>query len=173
MLKLKSIARAACSGTLLATASLGYSLVSTADQGMTVGTDEEAVVEKNDANRESSTLSQALVAIEDGRYDEAIDTLLVITTVDSENAEAFNQLGYANSRLQNYEEALTYYHRALNIDPNHAGAHAYLGKVYLEMDDLIMAEHHLGQLDLICLFGCEPFYNLKEAISLYRSNQNG
>ena len=173
MFSLKSIKWMVCGGMLLASGSLGHSTLAIADQGMTVGTGEEATAPKNDASRESGDLSQASIAIEGGHYQEAIDNLLIIIEGNPKNAEAFNQLGYANSRLQNYEEALTYYHRALNIDPNHAGAHAYLGKVYLEMDDLKMAEYHLAQLDLICLFGCEPFYSLKEAISLYRSNQNG
>ena len=162
-----------CGGTLLASASLGHSTIAVADQGMTVGTGEDVATPKNDPDSESSNLSQAVIAIGDGHYQEAIDTLLIIIEGNPKNAEAFNQLGYANSQLQNYEEALNYYHQAIDIDPEHAGAHAYLGKVYLEMDDLKMAEYHLAQLDLICLFGCEPFYSLKEAISLYRSNQNG
>jgi len=162
-----------CGGTLFVSASLGYSTVAVADQGMAVGTGKEAASPKNDTNSESSTLSQMVIAIEDGHYQEAIDTLLIIVEGDPKNAEALNQLGYANSRLQNYEKALNYYHQAIDINPEHAGAHAYLGKVYLELDDVKMAEYHLGRLDLICLFGCEPFYNLKEAISLYHSNQNG
>jgi hypothetical protein len=36
-----------------------------------------------------------------------------------------------------------------------------------------MAEYHLQRLDLVCLFGCQSFYTLKEAISLYRVNQSG
>ena len=173
MFSLKCIKWVVCGGTILASASLGYSTFAVADQGMTVGTGEGVAAPKDDINSESSTLSQVVISIEDGHYQEAIDTLLIIIEGNPKNAEAFNQLGYANSQLQNYEEALNYYHQAIDIDPEHAGAHAYLGKVYLEMDDLKMAEHHLGQLDLICLFGCEPFYNLKEAISIFRSNQNG
>ncbi len=173
MFSLKSIKWMVCGGALLASVSPGYSTVAIADQGMTVGTDEKATVPKNDTGSESINLSQAVIAIEGGRYQEAIDNLVVIIERNPRNAEAFNQLGYANSRLQNYEEALNYYREAIDINAEHAGAHAYLGKVYLEMDDLKMAEYHLAQLDLICLFGCEPFYSLKEAISLYRSNQNG
>ena len=173
MFSLKSIKWMVCGGALLAGTSLGYSRVAIANEGLTIGTDEESAVLKNETDSESGNLSQAVIAIESGRYQEAIDNLVVIIEGNPGNAEAFNQLGYANSRLQNYEEALNYYHQAIDIDTEHAGAHAYLGKVYLEMDDLKMAEYHLAQLDLICLFGCEPFYSLKEAISLYRSNQNG
>ena len=173
MFSLKSIKWMACGGTLLASASLAYSMVAEADQGMAVGTSVEAAALKNDTNSESDNLSESVIALEGGHYQEAIDILLVIIEGNPRHAEAFNQLGYANSQLQNYETALNYYHQALEIDAEHTGAHAYLGKVYLEMDDLKMAEHHLAQLDLICLFGCEPFFSLKEAISLYRSNQNG
>ena len=85
--------------------------------------------------------------------------------------EAFNQLGYAHSRLQNYDLALEFYHQALEIDPEHAGALAYMGKVYLELGKVEIAENHLQQLDLICLFGCEAFSSLQEAISLYYANK--
>ena len=38
------------------------------------------------------------------------------------------------------------------------------------MDNLNSAKYHLGKLDLICLFGCEDFYDLKNKIAFYEAN---
>ena len=110
----------------------------------------------------TATFEDAVVAVEEGHYEEAVEILF-----------AFKQLGYANFQLQNYDEALIFYRQALDIDPDHTGAHGYIGKAYLAIGDLTMAEYHLQRLDLVCLFGCQSFYTLKEAISLYRVNQSG
>jgi tetratricopeptide (TPR) repeat protein len=116
-------------------------------------------------------VSVAISQIDDGNYGVAIGILLSLIEVNPDNPEAFNQLGYAHSRLQNYDLALEFYHQALEIDPEHAGALAYMGKVYLELGKVEIAENHLRQLDLICLFGCDPFSSLQEAISLYYANK--
>ena len=168
------IAQHICCGVFFAIAIIGYSSITEAECLLPTGCDDKPIAAPKTITPAGTTaFAQAIIALEGGHYEEAISALLVIAEEDPENADIFNQLGYANSRLQNYDQALTFYHRALDIDPEHAGAHAYIGKVYLEMGDLTMAEHHLGELDLICLYGCEPFDRLKEAISLYRANQSG
>ena len=120
---------------------------------------------------DADSVTEAISQIDDGNYEEAIGTLLSHIAEDPNDPEAFNQLGYAHSRLQNYDLALEFYHQALEIDPEHAGALAYMGKVYLELGKVEIAENHLQQLDLICLFGCEAFSSLQEAISLYYANK--
>ena len=120
---------------------------------------------------DTDSVNEAISQIDDGNYEEAIGTLLSHIAENPNDPEAFNQLGYAHSRLQNYDLALEFYHQALEIDPEHAGALAYMGKVYLELGKIEIAENHLQQLDLICLFGCEAFSSLQEAISLYYANK--
>ena len=173
MFSLKYITRLVCSGAFCATVMVEHSTPAKADCLLPTGCDDQPVAAPKTTPAGTTAFARAVASLEEGHYEEAIDALFVFVGEDPENADIFNQLGYANSQLQNYDQALTFYHRALNIDPEHAGAHAYIGKVYLEIGDLTMARHHLGQLDLICLYGCEPFYSLKEAISLYRANQSG
>ena len=120
---------------------------------------------------DTDSVNEAISQIDDGNYEEAIGTLLSHIAENPNDPEAFNQLGYAHSRLQNYDLALEFYHQALEIDPEHAGALAYMGKVYLELGKIEIAENHLQRLDLICLFGCEAFSSLQEAISLYYANK--
>ena len=173
MFSLKYITPLVFSGAFFATMIVGHSATAKAECLLPTGCDDQPIAAPKTTPTGTTAFARAVTALEDGYYEEAVDALLVIVEEDPENADIFNQLGYANSQLQNYDQALTFYHRALDIDPEHAGAHSYIGKVYLEIGDLTMAEHHLGQLDLICLYGCEPFDSLKEAISLYRANQNG
>ncbi len=109
-------------------------------------------------------------AVEGGDYQGALRHLMLAVESEPDNAEIHNLLGYAHRKLQNFPRAFAYYRRALEIDPDHARTHQYIGEAYLEIDNLEMAEQHLRALDLICLFGCEDFDDLKEAVELYRAN---
>ena len=120
---------------------------------------------------EDNPVNNAISEINNGNYEEAIGTLMSLAISTPQNPEVFNQLGYAHSRLQNYDLAMEFYLEALKIHPEHAGALAYKAKVHLEFGEIGIAEEHLRQLDLICLFGCEAFSTLQEAISLYYANE--
>ena len=112
-------------------------------------------------------------AIGAGEYETATEIFARITENDPTNAEAYNQLGYINRRLQNFPQAFGFYSKALEIDPQHTGAHHYIGEAYLEVGELEQAEYHLKQLDLLCLFGCDDFFELQQAVALYKSNHTG
>ena len=45
-----------------------------------------------------------------------------------------------------------------------------LGELYLKLKQPEKAKEHLAKLDSICFFGCEEFYELKEAIQGYEKN---
>lgn len=142
-----------------------------ADRSMTAGsTGETSTISELD---DSAGTATAISLIDSGLYEEAIEALLLAIETNPIDADSFNELGYAHSQLQNYDLALEYYDRALKLNPEHAGALAYMGKVYLELGEIDLAESHLRQLDLICLFGCEPFTSLQEAIAIYYANKDG
>lgn len=115
-------------------------------------------------------LAEAQDAIDSGEYETAVEKLKAIVADSPNSAEAYNRLGYVHRRLQNFAEAFANYGRALEIDPNHTGAHHYIGEAYLEVDDLAKAEHHLDQLNDICEWGCDDFWELKAAVELHRAN---
>ncbi|MGY8976221.1 MAG: tetratricopeptide repeat protein [Alphaproteobacteria bacterium] len=118
------------------------------------------------------TIDKSLILnlINQGKYEEAKRNLLVIIKKDEEDAEAYNLLGYIERQLQNYILAIKFYKRALAINNDFIGAHHYIAMAYLELDDIEKAKYHLNQLDLICLFGCEDYFEVKNKIKFYEAN---
>ena len=114
--------------------------------------------------------SLILNLINQGKYEEAKLNLLEIIKKDEEDAEAYNLLGYTERQLQNYIPAIKFYQRAISINNDFIGAHHYIAMAYLELDDIEKAKYHLNQLDLICLFGCEDYFEVKNKIKFYEAN---
>jgi tetratricopeptide (TPR) repeat protein len=108
--------------------------------------------------------------IEAGEYELAKSNLMNFIKTNNSDHEAYNLLGYVERQLQNYKLAISFYKKSLSIESNFIGAHHYIAVTYLEIDDLKSAKYHLDQLDLICLFGCEDFYDLKNRIAFYEAN---
>ena len=107
----------------------------------------------------------------DGNYRAAIVYLKKSVANNPENSDAFNLLGYSNRKLGNNDEAFTYYNKALKLDPRPRGTHEYIGRLYLNLNQLENAKKHLAELDDICFFGCEEYTTLKEAIQYYEKNK--
>ena len=61
--------------------------------------------------------------------------------------------------------ALTYYHKALDFDPDHKGALEYLGELYVETGDLPKARANVARLEKLCPNGCEELSDLRKAIA--------
>ena len=117
----------------------------------------------------ADSLDKAERAIKAGDYQDAIPILEDVVEQDSENADAYNYLGFAHRKLGNYGGSKTYYDQALSIDPDHKGANEYLGELYLKLGQLEKAEAQLARLDGICTFGCEELDDLKAAIETYKT----
>jgi len=134
----------------------------------------------DDSSDDSSSSHETLVkqeinflngrqATRDGNYRSAIKYLLRATETDSNNADAYNLLGYSHRKLGFNDKAYDYYKIALKLDPRHRGAHEYIGELYLNNNELEKAKEHLKHLDSICFFGCEEYDDLKEAIKNYET----
>tara|TARA_B100001059_G_scaffold81091_2_gene79030 strand:+ start:14807 stop:15220 length:414 start_codon:yes stop_codon:yes gene_type:complete len=116
--------------------------------------------------------SMILKFINQGEYIKAKKNLLVIIKKDEGDAEAYNLLGYAERQLQNYISAIKFYKKALTINNDFIGAHHYIAMAYLELDDIEKAKYHLNQLDLICLFGCKDYFEVKNKVEFYEANND-
>ncbi len=84
-----------------------------------------------------------------------------------DSADAHNMLGYSYRWLGRYKEAFASYDRAFAIDPNHRGAHEYVGVAYLKQNNLEKARWHLSQLEKICGKQCEEYVDLDRAIKAH------
>ena len=101
--------------------------------------------------------------IDDEEYAQAIPLLEKSIKEKGEYADALNLLGYSHRKLGHMDQAMTFYTKALSMEPQHLGANEYMGELYLEMNDVAKAEERLGVLKSAC-GDCEEFEDLEEAI---------
>ncbi len=86
-----------------------------------------------------------------------------------DSADLHNELGFAHRNLKQMAPAFEHYRRALQINPQHRGAHEYIGEAYLMVGDVPAAERHLASLRSICLLSCEELRDLEAAIAKHRA----
>ena len=82
-----------------------------------------------------------------------------------EAADLHNEIGFAHRRLRQMAKAFEHYRRALDLNPQHRGAHEYIGEAYLIVDDVERARLHLAALRSICLLSCDELKDLEQAIT--------
>ena len=122
------------------------------------------------AKPEDPQYTAAVKAIKAKDYAKAIPLLEGVTQRDSQNADAYNWLGYAMRKNGNPSAAIPIYEKALAIDPKHKGAHEYIGEAYLMLGDLPKAKQHLKKLDSLCFITCEEYRDLKRAVEAYEKS---
>ena len=106
----------------------------------------------------------ALTAIDQKNYINAVAHLNLLSKEQSDNADAFNLLGYSHRKLKQYAVAERFYKRALTIDPEHKGALEYLGELYVETNRFDLARQQLSKLDQVCWFSCKEYRLLKRRL---------
>jgi tetratricopeptide (TPR) repeat protein len=102
------------------------------------------------------------------KYAEAVPYLNRALQEKPNNADVLNYLGYTHRMLGDYSGSLDFYQRALARDPDHKGAHEYLGELYLKMNQLASARSQLDELTRLCPDGCEEKDVLTKAITDYQ-----
>jgi Flp pilus assembly protein TadD len=110
-------------------------------------------------------------AVKAKNYESALVHLSKALEKDPDSADTHNLLGYSYRKLGNTDKAFEHYRMALKLNPKHRGANEYLGELYLETDQLAKAEERLAVLDKACLWGCEEYDDLKEAIEKYKAEK--
>lgn len=125
------------------------------------GSDSTPEPEQVDAYKKAKEL------VDDEKYAKAIPLLQQSIKEKGEYADALNLLGFSNRKLGDKAKAMTYYTKALNLEPQHLGANEYLGELYLELNDLPKAQERLAILQGAC-GDCDEFEELEEAIEDYK-----
>src|SRR5690242_16229564 len=84
---------------------------------------------------------------------------------DTQQADVYNLLGFTLRKTGDFKTSLTYYTKALELQPDHKAAREYLGELYLETGNLAKAKEQLGILAKLCPGGCEEREDLQKAIN--------
>lgn len=108
--------------------------------------------------------------IDSGDHAGAITELQRLLAESPDDADVLNLLGFTHRKEGMFDEALQYYGRALDIDPEHRGALEYLGELYLQTDQPELAEAQLAKLSDLCTF-CRERRELRKAIEAYRQSK--
>lgn len=108
----------------------------------------------------------AIAEINQGNYQAAIELLKKTKAEAGPHPDVLTYLGFANRKLQQYDQAISYYRQALAFDSAHKAANEYLGELYVEIGDLARAGLQLQKLDELCPFSCAEREELQRWISL-------
>lgn len=84
---------------------------------------------------------------------------------DTQQADVYNLMGFALRKTGDFKTSLTYYTKALELQPDHKAAREYLGELYVETGNLDKAKEQLAALAKLCPNGCEEREDLQKAIS--------
>jgi cytochrome c-type biogenesis protein CcmH/NrfG len=84
---------------------------------------------------------------------------------DTQQADVYNLMGYTLRKTGDFKTSLTYYTKALELQPDHKAAREYLGELYVETGNLDKAKEQLAALAKLCPNGCEEREDLQKAIS--------
>ena len=104
------------------------------------------------------------------KFDKSLKLLKKIAKRDDlgeMKADVYNLLGFSYRKNDNpdLDKAFESYKIALEANPEHAGAHEYLGELYLKMGDKFMAEKMLTKLETIVGTNSDEYKKLKKAIA--------
>jgi cytochrome c-type biogenesis protein CcmH/NrfG len=84
---------------------------------------------------------------------------------DTQQADVYNLLGYTLRKTGDVKTSLTYYTKALELQPEHRAAREYLGELYVETGNMDKAREQLAILAKLCPGGCEEREDLQKAIN--------
>lgn len=98
------------------------------------------------------------------QYSSALPRLKRIVKVQPRNADAWSLIGFASRKSGKMEQSKKAYKTALSIEPNHRGAHAYMGAWRLQKNDLDGAMGLYRRLVEICPDGCRERSELETDI---------
>ena len=138
------------------------------------GTESSNSDSKTTPNQINSLYELAEKHIYNKKYDKSLKLLKKLTKREdlaTRRADIYNLLGFSYRKLENPEldKSFAAYMMALEIDPEHAGAHEYLGELYLMRDQKNQAMRMLSKLENLVGKNAEEYKDLLKAIENYQS----
>ena len=106
---------------------------------------------------------QGRALAKEGQYDWALAVLAVIQNQD--DPRVLNYTGYSYRKAGHIDIGITYYRKALAIDPNFNLAREYLGEGYLSAGRVDLAMNELSAIEKSCGKTCDEYRELSAAIT--------
>ena len=98
-----------------------------------------------------------------GDYDGAISLFNLVA--DKSDPEALNGLGFSHRKLGKLQDGISYYKKALTINPDYLKAREYLGEGYVAAGRTDLAKMQLSQIKTRCGTTCKEYTLLAKAIA--------
>ena len=89
---------------------------------------------------------------------------------DTQNADVYNLLGFTLRKTGDFTTSLSYYKKALDLQPEHKAAREYLGELYVQTGQMDKAKEQLAVLVKLCPTGCDERSDLEQAIAVRTTN---
>lgn len=148
---------------------MGFCALSAAGSAMSALTAMPAYAVDNMETGDGPDLTSVRAKIAAKDYQAALTELRGLAE-DNQQADVYNLLGYTLRMTGDYDTSLTYYTKALELQPDHKAAHEYLGELYLQTGKPDKANEQLASLKKLCPAGCEELEDLQEAIAARGGN---
>ena len=113
---------------------------------------------------EAPDLTEVRAKIKAKDFKSALEELMPMLQ-STQHADVYNLIGFSLRKSGDYQQAYTFYRKALELDPEHKGALEYLGELCVETGQLDKAREHVVILKRLCPGGCEELADLEQAIA--------
>jgi Flp pilus assembly protein TadD len=105
-------------------------------------------------SKDAPDLTAVRAKIKAGNFRSALADLTTLADVH-QHPDVYSLMGFNLRKTGDFANALIFYKKALDFDPNHKGAREYLGELYVETGQLPRAREQLAALAKLCPQGCE------------------
>jgi tetratricopeptide (TPR) repeat protein len=123
----------------------------------------------DDTSTGSVDLGSVRAKIKAGNFAAALEELRGLAE-DTQQADVYNLMGYTLRKTGDYATSLTYYTKALELQPDYRPAREYLGELYVETGNIDKAKEQLAALVKLCPGGCEERQDLEKALKRTAAN---
>jgi tetratricopeptide (TPR) repeat protein len=106
---------------------------------------------------------QGRLLAKQGEYEWALTVLAAVQ--DKNNPDVLNYMGYSNRKAGRLDIAITYYEKALSINPDYVLAREYLGEGYVAAGKLELAKVQLKEIANRAGVKSEEYLDLAKAIN--------
>jgi len=101
-----------------------------------------------------------------GKYEEALAQFRRIS--NQRDPRVLNYIGFTARKLGRIGEAMSYYRKVLELDPNYTLARAYMAEALLTQGKVDAADRQLGEIAKRCGQACEEYVALARQIAQFK-----